>query len=287
MEQTAVTLNGLRFRLYTWGKPTLPLLLFLHGWMDTGASFTWVAEHLKDRFHCIAPDLRGFGQSDHTPNPLGYFFVEYVADVIALINRLSPDHPIHLLGHSMGGNIAAMVAGAFPDRISHFINVEGFGIRDMPASEGPARIRQWIERIETHRFKPYPSWSTLAARLQEANPHLSEDQALFLARHMGKESDGGIILAADPKHKLPNPYLYQLSMMIPFWQAITAKCLLITAEHTQMASWMGNPESIHHEMERRCASFPTGSQQVEIPNCGHMIHQEKPHELATVIRHFI
>ncbi len=283
------TFNGIDFQIYEWGDPERPKLFLLHGWMDTGASFDFVARYLSDAFYLIAPDLRGFGKTGHSPNPLGYFFYEYIPDLHALFNAYSPDEPLRILGHSMGGNIASLYAGTFSERVSHLINVEGFGISDTAPERGPDRMRKWVEALGMPMpgFRPYPDRDALADRLRIPNPHLTLEQARFIADSMGESISNGVRLAADPKHKLPSPYLFQLQNAIPFWQRIAAQCLLVYGEKTSMGVWLQGEGDLKAEISRRLAHFPKSSQVVEMKDCGHMIHHERPQELAEHIRKFL
>src|SRR3990167_1907429 len=126
MKSFKLKINSLKFQFYTWGKSILPKLFLFHGWMESGASFHFLCEHLQKKFYCIAPDLRGFGKTEHTSNPLGYFFFEYIADAHAIFQKLAPREKVRILGHSMGGNLLSLYAGTFPEQVSHFINIEGF-----------------------------------------------------------------------------------------------------------------------------------------------------------------
>src|SRR5690606_15059274 len=112
VEQIQVRL-GVSYRLRRWpaqlsaqnaGRGAPPLLL-LHGWMDVGASFQRFVDALGTTREVIALDWRGFGGSKAPPSD-SYWFYDYYADLDAVIDYISPDAPIDLLGHSMGGNIA-------------------------------------------------------------------------------------------------------------------------------------------------------------------------------------
>ncbi|KAB2838960.1 alpha/beta fold hydrolase, partial [bacterium] len=197
MRSKDFTIQGLRQRLYTWGSPKRPKLFLLHGWLDTGAGFQFLAERLQDRFHCIAPDMRGYGKSGHTRNPLGYFFHEYVADAHALFVKLSPKEPIRLLGHSLGGMVASVYAGSFPERVAQLINVEGYLVPDRPPQVAPDRVRDWIEGLGKKRFRIFPSLRAFAGRLRQANPHLTEERALFLSKYLAKRTARGFTMAAE------------------------------------------------------------------------------------------
>lgn len=287
MHSIHLTINGLKHNIQTWGDPVRPPLFLFHGWMDMGASFDFLCRHLENDYYCIAPDFRGMGHSEHTPDPLGYFYVEYIADIHALFRHFSPEQSVRVLGHSMGGNVVALYAGAYPDRVSHFINIEGFGIFDMPAEMGPQRMRQWIDELGTKSFQIYKTLDALAARLRESNRHLTTERSLFLAKHLSRQVDGGFQITADPKHKYVNPYLFQLNNVYPFWRRIEAKCLLISAEHTNMQHWITEDQDFKAEMARRLKHFPAEAQYIEIPGAGHMVHHDQPEELAKHVRIFL
>jgi pimeloyl-ACP methyl ester carboxylesterase len=278
MKSDSIQIHGLNYHMNVWGDPAKGKLFFLHGFMDTGTSFEFVAEQLQDRFFCIAPDLRGFGRTDWTSNPLGYFFFEYIADVHAIFAHYSPDQPVNVVGHSMGGNIISIYAGVFPERVRRMVNVEGFGIRDMPPESGPTRLREWVEELQVKPFPIYPSLSALADRLQKANPQLRRDRADYLAKEISRDVPGGVQVRFDPRHRWIHPYLYQMQNVREFWKKITANCLLVMG---------ANSSDIQKETEQRLSFYPKDSKRVTIPDCGHMVHHEKPDELAKLIRDFI
>jgi len=114
-------LRGLDYRVHEWGDPQDPALIMLHGWGDCGASFQFTVDELQRDWYVVAPDWRGFGDSAH--NDGAYWFPDYVADLDALLAALAVPEPCRLVGHSMGGNVAALFAGAFPDRVSGLVNV--------------------------------------------------------------------------------------------------------------------------------------------------------------------
>ncbi|MCP5464592.1 MAG: alpha/beta hydrolase [Deltaproteobacteria bacterium] len=286
-QKKTITLNAQKFHLNLWGNPQKPLLLFLHGWLDVGASFAPMAAHLEKHYFMIAPDQRGFGKSSNTPNPLGYFFYEYLADVDQMVKRLSPNKPIRLIGHSMGGNIAGLYAGTFPEKVKTLVNIEGFGIRDMDPSEGPGRMRDWIDGMVPRRFRVYKNLQELAKRLQKTNPNLKSDMALFLAKQIGKKGPKGYQIMSDPRHKWVQPYLFRLDQIVPFWQNIQAKTLNIIAENTEMGPLLERPKNLHKAIDQRLQYFPKSAKKIVIKDCGHMIHHEKPEELAKIIRDFV
>ncbi|MFX5476533.1 alpha/beta fold hydrolase, partial [Acinetobacter baumannii] len=86
-----------------WGEPGAPKLFLLHGWMDVAASFQFLVDALRGRWHAIAPDWRGFGQSGwptQYPGTASYWFPDYLADLEVLLDHYQPDGAVDLVGHS-------------------------------------------------------------------------------------------------------------------------------------------------------------------------------------------
>lgn len=286
MQTKKIAINGLKHQFYFWGSPRKPKLFLFHGWLDGAASFEFACEYLGRDFFCIAPDLRGYGKSEHAKSPLGYFFYEYLADLHAIFSHFSPRQAVRVLGHSFGGAISSFYAGAFPERVSHFVNVEGFAFKDNPPGRGPEKARAWMQGLGEQRFNVFKDLPHFAQRLVKNNPRLPMERALFISKHLSKKVKGGVTMAADPLHKLAEPYVFTKELFYPFWEAIQAKCLLISAELTEMNAWMKSSD-LREEIQERLDHFPKSSVRVEMKGCGHMIHHEKPEELARLTSEFL
>jgi pimeloyl-ACP methyl ester carboxylesterase len=286
MNSRKIKINGLNHQFYFWGNPKKPKLFLFHGWLDTAANFHFLCEHLQDHFYCIAPDFRGYGKSEHGSNPLGYFFYEYITDVHAIFQKFSPREPVKVLGHSLGGAIIGFYAGAFPERVSHFINVEGFAFRANPPERGPEKLRHWIENLHVKPFGVYLDLEHFAKRLTKTNPRLPLERAKFFARYLTHRVQGGVMMSADPLHKQADPSIFTKPMIYAYWDQIKAKCLLVSAELTNMNEWV-RVKNFEKEMKERFQHFPKGSKNFVIPQCGHMVHHEKPEELAKIVLDFL
>ena len=99
MEETRVVLNGQPFHLRHWGSEGAPKLLMLHGFPEYGGAWEELAAELSGQFHCIAPDLRGYGQSWVPAEVSHYTTSALVGDMVALIGA----DPITVLGHDWAG----------------------------------------------------------------------------------------------------------------------------------------------------------------------------------------
>lgn len=273
-------------RVYTWGSPKNPLLFFLHGWLDSGASFQFVCEQLEKKFYCVAPDMRGYGQSEHTKSPLGYFFYEYVADLHQLISKLARNQKIHLVGHSLGGAISSVYAGLYPDVLHSYVNIEGLGFQHAPMEASPDRIKKWLEEMAAKRFRSFRSKEDFATRLIETNPKLTLERARLLTPYLARQKKGQWTMAADAKHKMWEPYWFPIELFYVFWARIKCRALVILAEKTEMTKYYKG-KNYQKIIQERLQNFPRETFEHTIPDCGHMIHLEKPEELATVISNFL
>src|SRR5215468_7751223 len=137
----AVLLRGLEAHVLTWGEPAAPKIFLLHGWMDVAASFQFLVDAFAQDWYVIAPDLRGYGKSAWQPQ--GYWFPDYVADLEALLDVFAPNEPVHIVGHSLGGNIVLHYAGVRPERVRAVVSLDGFGIPVEHADQAPSKIARW------------------------------------------------------------------------------------------------------------------------------------------------
>ena len=260
-----------------WGEDGAPLLVYLHGWADTGATFQFVVDALKCSWHVVAPDLRGFGRTDC--DCTSYWFPDYLADLAELLEVLSPDAPVVLVGHSMGGNIASLFAGVLPERVRALVNIEGFGLPDADPGEAPQRYRAWIEGMRgADSFSTYAEMRLLAERIARRHRDMDMGRAMFVARHWARERfDGKVVLRADPRHRLPNPVLYRRAEAEACWRAIAAPVLVVTGGASEFAA---------RGLGGLAAVLPQATS-VVIDDAGHMLHFERPGALAAAIEGFL
>lgn len=108
-------LNILEFET---GRPDSPILLILHGLFGSADNWNSQARDLSDRFHVIVPDMPDHGASPHSDD------ISYPATAKAIrsiILGYSPDAPVNLLGHSMGGKAAMATALLYPELVRSLI----------------------------------------------------------------------------------------------------------------------------------------------------------------------
>lgn len=263
------------------------MLFMLHGWMDVGASFQFVVNSLQADWHVVAPDLRGFGLTSGPKTDM-YWFSDYMADLDALLDHYSPTAPVHLIGHSMGGNIVGIYAGIRPERVATLVILEGFGLPTTRPSQSPQRYRKWLDEIRAQPvMKPYASVEAVAKRLQKTNPRLNDQRAAFLAQNWSRQNaQGEWEILGDPAHKLSSPILYHVEEIMACWALISAPVLWVEAAQTEIWSWIGGKEKGRVETDRRVTFFKKLQKEM-IEDAGHMLHHDQPERLAALIEEFV
>jgi pimeloyl-ACP methyl ester carboxylesterase len=280
-----VAVRGLNYHCRTWGSPGATPLFLLHGFQDVSASWQFTADALQGNWYVIAPDWRGYGLTDWS-SAQSYWFPDYFADLDCLLDHFSPEIPVRLVAHSMGGNICSMYAGIAPERIAKFVNMEGIGLgargRQDPA---PRRFAKWIaEMRDGGAQRPYESFQDFADRMQAENPRLTDERARFLAEHWGKEEpDGTVVRRADPKHTLINPLPIPAEDMLACWRQITAPVLWVEGGKSSLQGRIARDREGYETRREAIQDL----QVVRIDEAGHNIHHDQPEELAAVIEDFM
>ena len=282
LQHDTLAARGLKFHLYRWpGQDPEPLVL-LHGWGDTGETFQFLVDAFSVDRTCIAIDMRGFGRTQRPDD--GYWFPDYLADLDALLDQLVPDAPVDLVGHSMGGNIAMLYAGARPKRVRRLVTLEGFGLMRTTPDQAPARYTQWLDEVKHgSEFAVYENIEQLIKVLARRNPRTPTDRLDFIARSWSQvRSDGKVELRADPKHKRVNPTLYQRDQAEACWHAIEAPLLFVLGDQSDLVKRMGDT----FDVARRREVFRRGTF-ASVKDAGHMLHHEQPEQVAALIEAFL
>jgi pimeloyl-ACP methyl ester carboxylesterase len=283
-ESQFLEVRGLRCHVRRWSVPGAPKVVLLHGWMDVSASFQFMVDAFRRDWDVYAPDWRGYGLTDWGRSDC-YWFADYIADLDILGEILSPAAPMNLVGHSLGGNVAALYAGIRPQRVARLVNLEGFGMAPTRPEQAPKRYARWLEELrDPPRLRPYASFASLADRLQQNNKRLSREKAEFLARHWGEEVKGkGVVLRGDPAHKIINPILYRYEEARACWREVSAPVLWVEAAESQTPKRLNMDPG---ELAERRGAF-RNLRHVVVPDAGHMLHHDQPEALARVLEEFL
>lgn len=278
-----VEIRRLRYHVRHW-TGSGPRVFLLHGWMDVSASFQFLVDALPAHWDILAPDWRGYGLSAWSGADC-YWFPDYIADLDQLLERMQPEAPAIVVGHSLGGNVATHYAGIRPERVAKLVNLEGFGMSATRPEQAPERYARWMGELrQPQSFKSYASFADLAARMQRNNPRLAPDRAAYLCRHWGEAcADGSVRLRSDPAHKLINATLYRIEESRACWARVEAPVLWVDAALSETPGRMGL--TADEQAERRVVFRKL--HHVTVPDAGHMLHHDQPEAVAGLIRDFV
>lgn len=257
-------------------------VVLLHGFLDLSWGWVRTAEAgLTSRYHVVAPDVRGHGDSGRVGGGGYYHIMDYVADLAALLGQVAR-RKVTLVGHSMGGSVVAYLAGAFPDRVDRLALLEGVG---PPEDETPVpdRVARWIEAWRDARSRDATSHASLeaaAARLRKSDDLLDEELALWLAEKSTVDlGDGSRRFKHDPLHLTRGPYPFRRAVMDEFYRRVECPVLLVEGELSFFR---------HGDEEReRISSLFRHARTTVLPGAGHMMTRHRPVELARLVAEFI
>lgn len=277
--------TGLRAHWLEWGADDAGLdhtVLLLHGFLDS--SWGWaraVRAGLAGRFHVVAPDLRGHGDTGWI-GPGGYYhFIDYLSDVDEVARRVARGR-LSVVGHSMGGSVAAYFAGTFPERVHRLALLEGLGPPETPG-EVPERVRVWLDAWRRVRERPARSYADVdeaAARLRAHDPLLDADLALELAeRGTRVDADGRRRFKHDPIHATTGPTPFRVDYAAQFWRRITCPVLVVEGERSVF-------RAAADEVDRRLGHFASFERAL-VPGAGHMMQRHQPAALAAILAAFL
>jgi len=263
----------LRLHYVDWGREDAPALLLIHGGRDHCRNWDWVAERLGDRYHIIAPDLRGHGDSEWASGG-SYNEISYVYDIAQLVHQKKMA-PVTIIGHSLGGSIALLYSGLFPKTVKKVVAIEGLGpspemLERFRAATIEQRVRGWINmRREGAGRVPrkYPTLEAALERMQEENKHLNHEQAHHLTLHGAVQNeDGTFSWKFDNAVRLGGgPAGLSVEDQHRIWSCITAPVLLVRGTE----SWASDPVAdgrIKHFGDAKLAA---------IERAGHWSHHDQ------------
>jgi pimeloyl-ACP methyl ester carboxylesterase len=279
----SMAVRGFSYNIREWGDPSAPLLVMLHGHRDASSTFQFAVDLFKRDWHVVSPDWRGFGQSQWAPQ--GYWHQDYLADLDALLEILSPHEPVRLAGHSLGGNTVNTYAGVRPDRVLRACSLDGFGLRTKIPEDSPGQLEKFLEawRKPLAGARPYSTIESMAERLMQGNKNLTRDKALFLAAHQHRRlEDGTLAWSFDPAHARPFGTLHRVDELGACWRNITCPMLWIASDRIFPPSMRGDSLSFEWRMEQvKDLTFH------RLAGTSHNIQHDAPGEVAGLIEDFM
>jgi esterase len=269
-----ITANGLRLHYLEWGRPGLaPPIVCVHGYTSSAEAFSAMARRFADRYHLLALDVRGHGESQWSPEQ-AYDYADQAADVAAFADALAPE-PYVLIGTSMGG----IIAMAYAQRWAH--RLRGLVLNDIgpDVEAGSGRITNMVGSRPDH----FPGLDAAMEYRRQSSPITAgrplEDQretALGVLRELpngrwGWKLDPAYVTRrvthGAPKRPDAWPVLTQLA----------CPTLVIWGTDSDVLS--------RAQAERMAATMPKG-ELVAVPGVGHAPTLVEP-PVLTALQHFL
>ncbi len=276
---TSHTYFSQRLRLHyaDWGNTGAPHMLLVHGVQDHCHSWDWFADAFADRYHVLAPDMRGHGDSEWVRGS-SYHHLDYVYDLDQLVRqrRLVPSV---LVSHSMGGTLASLLAGVYPECFSALVIIEGVGLWPGWGGDQPPhrRIDEWIRstRAMAARLpRRYGSLEEAYERMQRANVRLTPAQARHLTAHGSNQNEDGTYSWKfdNYTHAWP-PFRLATEHIIALWRRITCPVLLIN----------GGEGYGHRIGQEGTDAHFADVELVDVPGAGHWVHHDRLDDVVAAV----
>src|SRR5262245_46898371 len=262
-----ITINGLRIHYLEWGTPDKQPLIMLHGIGRIAHTFDHIAPHFASRYHVMAVDMRGHGDSDWDPKG-AYLVEDYVKDIEGLAQQLRLRN-IVIWGNSTGGRVAQVFAGLHPELVAAVISED----------VGPERPREIADgmnaRLKREDEQGWSSEEELLAQQKAGSPRTGED-ILRAYVHYGskRRADGRIIWKRDPA--IGNGFVP--TELWRFVRNIKSPIIYILGGRSTIV-----PAATQEELRKVLPQAVITT----IPGAGHYPSEENPAEFLTAVDKFL
>ncbi|WP_298847340.1 alpha/beta fold hydrolase [uncultured Ruegeria sp.] len=289
MHMTFIDLNGSSFCVRTWGDPAASRLLMLHGFPEYGGAWVDLAPHLTDRFYCIAPDQRGYGQSWCPEGVHNYTLSQLVSDMAALIE--AQGGPVAVLGHDWGASVAYGLAMFRPDLVKRLVIANGVHPvpfqRAMAAGGAQSQASQYINQLRAPDAAQKLSDNNFAM-LEKFFRHgmgldwLTEDR---MAEYRSEWARPGRLEAMLNWYRASPLVVAQLGTPATDLPDLPLERLHIRCPHLLL--WGPDDRALLPDATEGLETFAPDLTRVTIPDTDHWLHHQKPQALARAILEWV
>jgi pimeloyl-ACP methyl ester carboxylesterase len=265
-----------RFGALRNGNPGGTPLLALHGWLDNAASFRPMAPMLAG-YDLVALDMPGHGRSFHYPADAEYSLFSTILDMLAAADALGWER-FAVLGHSMGGAIASLLAAAAPDRVERLFLIEALGPLAGAEDTTASRLRDAVTQrraLDGKRKRVFTDPSVaVQARMQTNITALDQASSQLLIERGIRAVEGGFEWSSDVRLTLPTAVRMLETQIRDCLRAIVCPVTLLVAEPTP-------PYFPPGLRDARIACVPQ-IRSVSLPG-SHHLHMTQPAEVVAVL----
>lgn len=268
VQDKTVTLNGLRFHYRDWGNEGVPPLLLLHGYTGHARSWDGFAETVRDRYHVMALDQRGHGETEWATD---YAPERMVEDIDAFVQQLGIA-PFALLGLSMGGRNAYTYTALHPQTVERLVIVD---IGPEIVAAGSARLAAGVQTADV-----FDSPEEAFQQARAANPRPPDDVLRHRITHNLMPTDDGRFTwrwdkALRTGDRLPRPDATAAWALLP---RITCPTLLVRGAESDV---LGTDTA-----DRMVREIPN-CRLITVPESGHSVPLDNPQEFAQAVATFL
>ena len=268
IQRARIDVNGVKLFCRDTGSHRPPMLC-LHGRLGRGETWTDLMFHYRDRYRIIFPDQRGHGLSDR---PVArYASEDLAADAYGLMVQLGCG-PAIVVGHSMGGRVAAHVAALYPQQVRALVILDEGADGPADLSELPPEKVSPVDQLTADWPTPYP---TYAEAIQHLTSHFSETGVRYFAQSLVETVEGYDFLFSR----------YAMSAIVEYHQAwfdilprIECPVLLVRATE----SWC-----LSREVADKMRPLIQDCTYFEVSNSDHAVYADNPDEFYPQFEQFL
>jgi len=259
-----VRVDGLMFHYLDWGGSGAPLVM-LHGLSGHARTWDHTAAALSDRYHVLALDQRGHGDSDWAPQ---YGLRPMANDLVGWLNALDLS-VVTLMGLSMGGLVSFVFAAAHPERVARIVIMD---IGPELARAGSASVTSSLAANDV-----FSSEDEAFAQARAANPRPTDATLRHRVTHALRQLPDGTVTYKYDKELRRNPralFDHTPDELWSAWRAVNCPVLLVRGADSDVLA--------ADTAQRMLAENPNVSF-ASIPDCGHSITLDRPQGLLEVV----
>ncbi len=209
------------------GRPVLAL----HGWLDNSMTFDLLAPKLQG-LRIVAIDMAGHGHSGHRAPGAGYQLWDYALDALMATQQLGWEK-FSLLGHSLGGIISVLIAGAVPERVERVALIDGLVPDTGEADKAPKKLGEAILAHISLAEKKKTIYASVEQAVQvrmRGFMPVSQLASELLAQRGLSPVAGGYCWNTDSRLTLPSPLRLTTAHAVAFVRAVQCPMSLVLAE---------------------------------------------------------
>lgn len=251
-------------------------ILAIHGWLDNAASFIPLMNELPE-FNWTAIDLPGHGNSYHRPEHSHYHFIDWISDLISIIKVKYNNEPVMIVAHSLGGMLATVLAGVYPELVKKLVVIDAVGL--VTQSEDATDIRKALDsRISQSKKRKTKHISFEAAVKARANAgDIKPSSAELLVTRNIMETNDGFLWKTDQRLRTSSPVRLSEQQSISIIQHIKAPTLLCIAKDGY--------EMVKVGYKKYKVYYPNLIKKEVLGS--HHCHMDEPIDIAIKIKRFI